>query len=89
MSVTNTPRKAGPYTGNNTDVQYTFGFKVFADADLVVTRAVIATGAESTLVLTTDYSVTRNADQDVDPGGYITLTAALADTYTLTLTAGS
>lgn len=86
MSVTNTPRKAGPYTGNNTDVQYTFGFKVFADSDLVVTRAVIATGAESTLVLTTDYSVTRNADQDVSPGGYITLTAALADTYTLTLT---
>lgn len=86
MSVTNTPRKAGPYTGNNTDVQYTFGFKVFADSDLVVTRAVIATGTESTLVLTTDYSVTRNADQDVDPGGYITLTAALADTYTLTLT---
>lgn len=86
MSVTNTPRKAGPYTGNNTDVQYTFGFKVFADSDLVVTRAVIATGAESTLVLTTDYSVTRNADQDNDPGGYITLTAALADTYTLTLT---
>ena len=86
MSVTNTPRKAGPYTGNNTDVQYTFGFKVFADSDLVVTRAVIATGTESTLVLTTDYSVTRNANQDVDPGGYITLTAALADTYTLTLT---
>lgn len=86
MSVTNTPRKAGPYTGNNTDVQYTFGFKVFADSDLVVTRAVIATGAESTLVLTTDYSVTRNANQDDDPGGYITLTAALADTYTLTLT---
>ena len=86
MSVTNTPRKAGPYTGNNTDVQYTFGFKVFADSDLVVTRAVIATGAESTLVLTTDYSVTRNADQDVSPGGHITLAAALADTYTLTLT---
>lgn len=86
MSVTNTPRKAGPYTGNNTGVQYTFGFKVFADSDLVVTRAVIATGAESTLVLTTDYSVTRNADQDNAPGGYITLTAALADTYTLTLT---
>jgi len=86
MSVTNTPRKAGPYTGNNTDVQYTFGFKVFADSDLVVTRAVIATGAESTLVLTTDYTVTRNADQDVSPGGHITLTAALADTYTLTLT---
>lgn len=86
MSVTNTPRKAGPYTGNNTDVQYTFGFKVFADSDLVVTRAVIATGAESTLVLTTDYSVTLNADQDNDPGGYITLTTALASTYTLTLT---
>lgn len=86
MSVTNTPRKAGPYTGNNTGVQYTFGFKVFADSDLVVTRAVIATGAESTLVRTTDYSVTRNADQDNAPGGYITLTAALADTYTLTLT---
>lgn len=86
MSVTNTPRKAGPYTGNNTDVQFTFGFKVFADSDLVVTRAVIATGAESTLVLTTDYTVTRNADQDTAPGGYVTLTAALADTYTLTLT---
>lgn len=86
MSVTNTPRKAGPYTGNNTDVQYTFGFKVFADSDLVVTRAVIATGVESALVLTTDYTVTRNADQDVDPGGYITLATALADTYTLTLT---
>lgn len=86
MSVTNTPRKAGPYTGNNVSVQYVFSFKVFADTDLVVTRAVVATGAESTLVRTTDYTVTRNADQDVDPGGYITLATPLTSAQTLTLT---
>jgi hypothetical protein len=86
MSVTNTPRKAGPYTGNDTDVEFTFNFKVFAASDLVVTSAVVATGAESTLVLTTDYAATLNADQDNDPGGYITLVSALASTRTLTLT---
>ena len=47
-----------------------------------------ATGAESDLVLGTNYTVALNADQDANPGGTVTTTAAYATGYTLTLTSG-
>jgi hypothetical protein len=47
----------------------------------------LITGAIAQLVLTTDYTVALNADQDSSPGGSITLTAGnLATGMTLTLT---
>jgi hypothetical protein len=66
---------------------YSFAFKVFQASDLLVVRQLISTGAQTTLALTTDYTVSLNADQDSSPGGSITLVAgALATIYKLVIT---
>lgn len=85
MSVTASPRKAGPYACDGSDVTFTFAFKVFKAADVRVVHT-DALGAETDLTLTTDYSVTLNADQDTSPGGSITTVATylLGETITLT-----
>lgn len=85
MTISNTPRKAGPYAGNGSATTFAFSFKVFSAADVLVVRAVTATGAETTLALTTDYTVSLNADQDTSPGGTITTTTAPATGQTITL----
>lgn len=75
-------RKVGPFVGNGSASVFPFTFKVFSKADLVVVRALA--GAETTLVVDSDFTVALNADQDGNPGGSITLTAgALAVGYTL------
>lgn len=88
MSISSENRKAGPYTGNGIAASFTFSFKVFSASDVVVTRQVIATGAETTLVLLTDYTVTLNGNQELNPGGSVVLPAALASTFKLTITSG-
>lgn len=75
-------RKVGPFVGNGSASVFPFTFKVFSKADLVVVRALA--GAETTLVVDSDFTVALNADQDGNPGGSITLTAgALAVGFTL------
>lgn len=87
MTISSTTRVAGPFTGNGTTATFPFTFKVFQDTDLYVVTLNVATGVTATLVLTTDYSVTLNANQDSSPGGSITLTAGnLATGMTLTIT---
>jgi len=86
MTIQNTTiRKAGPSQGNGVNVSFPFTFKVFASADVLVTY-LDATGIESSLVLSADYTVALNADQNIAPGGTVTLlwTPAM-DTY-ITLT---
>lgn len=80
MTVPVAVRKAGPYAGNGVQVTYPFAFKIFATTDLVVTKTALpsAGSGESTLVLTNDYSVLMNADQDNNPGGSVTLVVAPA-----------
>lgn len=85
MTISNTPRKAGPYAGNGSATTFAFAFKVFSAADVLVVRAVTATGIETTLALNTDYTVSLNADQDTSPGGTITTTTAPATGQTITL----
>jgi hypothetical protein len=85
MTVSTTTRKAGPYTGNDVTATFPFEFKVFSDTDVVVVRTDLA-GVESTLTLHDDYSVALNPDQDVEPGGSITLPAPLEQDYLCTLT---
>lgn len=86
MTISSAIRKAGPFPGNGATVAFPFSFKVFAAADLVATQAVAATGAETTLLLTTHYTVALNADQNVNPGGTLTMLTAPPAGYTLTLT---
>ena len=79
MTISSSTRKAGPFTGNNTTATYPFAFKIFQASDLLVVRTSL-TGVETTLALTTDYTVSLNADQNSSPGGSITLVAGNLDT---------
>jgi hypothetical protein len=86
MTISSTTRVAGPFTGSGSTATFPFTFKVFTDSDLEVT-VTDANSVETTMALTTDYSVALNADQDTSPGGAITLTAGnLAAGQTLTIT---
>lgn len=89
MTISSTLRKAGPYVGNGVATSFTFSFKVFSASEVVATLALLATGVETVLTLTTDYTVTLNADQNTNPGGTVTYNPSgtpMASTHSLTLT---
>jgi hypothetical protein len=86
MTISSTTRIAGPYTGSGTTGPFTFAFKVFQASDLVVVKREISTATDTTLTLTTDYSVTLNGNQNSSPGGSITLVSSISSAYELTLT---
>jgi len=71
MTIPSTQRKAGPLLGTGAQTAWPFTFKVFAESDIAVTIA-DELGAETTLVLNTDYSVALNSNQDTSPGGTVT-----------------
>lgn len=85
MTVSTTTRTAGPFTGTGVLVNYPFSFKVFQASDLFVAKTAPDT-TQTTLVLSSDYTVTLNSDQNANPGGYLTLSVALPASYTLTIT---
>lgn len=85
MTISSTTRKAGPFTGNGVAVAFPFAYKVFAASEVLVVQAVTATGMETIKVLTTDYTVALNADQDASPGGTVTMLIAPPAGTTLTL----
>lgn len=74
MTISSLVRKAGPYVGAGTTATFAFAFKVFADNDVEVVE-VDGDGNITTLVLTSDFTVSLNGDQDSSPGGTITLMA--------------
>lgn len=83
MTISTTTRKAGPFNGNGVTTAFPFAFKVFTTADIQVTKT-SAAGVDSVLVLTTNYTVALNADQDSSPGGTVTY-ATLATGEKLTI----
>lgn len=84
MTISSETRKAGPYTGNSVTTSFTFAFKVFTAADVLVVRTDL-NALETVLTLSTDYTVTLNSNQDSNPGGTVVLPAALTTGYLLTL----
>ena len=84
MTVSSETRQAGPFVGDDVTTVFPFEFKVFAASDVVVTIA-DSDGIETVQTLTTDYSVSLNANQNSDPGGDVTLVTALADGSTMVL----
>ena len=84
MTISSETRKAGPYTGNGLTTSFSFAFKVFTTADVLVVRTDLSL-LETTLTLNTDYSVTLNSNQDANPGGTVTLPSALTTGFLLTL----
>lgn len=85
MTISSETRGAGPYVGNDTATAFPFAFKVFSASDVQVIST-DSDGAETTLTLTTDYTVTLNSNQDSNPGGTVTLPAVLATGDKLTIT---
>lgn len=86
MTVSTTNRRAGPFVGDGVTTVFPFTFTAFEDGDLYVVRADDTTMDEEVLALTTDYTVDLNADQDISPGGSVTLLAPLATGTVLALT---
>jgi hypothetical protein len=84
MSISSEIRRAGPFAGNGSTVNFPFTFKVFTTAQVVVTRT--ASGADTTLTLTTDYTVSLNSNQDTSPGGTVTMLTAPASGQSITIT---
>jgi hypothetical protein len=73
-------RKA--YNGAGTVGPFTVPYRFLDDADLLVIKTEIATGASSVLALTTDYTLTGEGSA---AGGELTLTAALPATHRITI----
>ena len=69
MTVSSTTVK-NSYSGNGSTTQFAYGFKIFADTDLVVIIR-SSTGTETTKTLTTHYTVAGAGDAS---GGSITFT---------------
>lgn len=70
MTVSATPRIAGPYNGNGATTAFPFSFKVLAKQDIAAILTNTA-GAAETLTLDSHYSVELNPDQDANPGGTV------------------
>ena len=85
MTVQSTDRTAGPFIGNGVQTAFPFSFRVFQASDLLAT-VVDTVGNSTELVLSSDYVVMLNADQDTSPGGTLAMLAPLASGYTLELT---
>ena len=60
------------YTCDGTTTVYAYPFTIYEDDDLLAVKSLTATGAETTLVLNTDYTV---SGAGVTGGGNLTLTA--------------
>ena len=69
MALQDISRRAGPYSwaSNRT---YTFGFKVFSTSQVTVT---VLRGTTETVLTSSLYTVTLNADQENQPGGTVVL----------------
>lgn len=81
MTVSTSSNRAD-HTGNGSASTFSFTFRIFADTDLLVTKA-DADGVETVLTLTTDYTVSGAGSYN---GGSITLVAgALPSGHTLTI----
>jgi hypothetical protein len=83
MTISSTTRIAGPFLSGTA---LPFTFKVFAAADLNVVRLNTSTGVETSLVLSSDYTVALNGNQNTNPGGTVNLTVAASATSTVTIT---
>tara|TARA_B100001142_G_scaffold116908_1_gene119115 strand:+ start:5850 stop:7055 length:1206 start_codon:yes stop_codon:yes gene_type:complete len=71
MTVSSTTVK-NSYSGNGSTTQFAYGYKIFADTDLIVIIRTDSTGAETVKTLTTHYTVSGAGDAS---GGNVTFTS--------------
>lgn len=84
MTISSTIRKAGPFSGTGAQTAYPFAFKVFGAGDMLVVLT-DANGIETVQALTANYTVSLNADQNVSPGGTVTMSVPPPAGYLLTV----
>jgi hypothetical protein len=84
MTISSETRRAGPYAGNGSTTAFAFAFKVFTTGEVQVTRT--ASGVDTVLTLTTHYTVTLNSNQNLNPGGTVTMLTAPAVGQSITIT---
>jgi hypothetical protein len=84
MTISSETRRAGPYAGNGSTTAFAFAFKIFTTAEVQVTRT--ASGVDTVLTLTTHYTVTLNSNQNLNPGGTVTMLTAPAVGQSITIT---
>lgn len=93
MTVSSVVVTAGPTSTNGVTTVFGFTFRVDAYNDVtqksqvVVTRVLTSTGAETVLTVDSDYTISFNSDQDTSPGGSVTISPAPASGYKLYLRA--
>ena len=85
MTISSQTRKAGPFVGSGSTGPFAFAFKIFQPSDMLVVKVNNTTSVETTLVLTTDFTVSLNFDQNSNPGGNVTLVAPLASGYNMVM----
>ncbi|MBV6341031.1 hypothetical protein [Candidatus Magnetobacterium casense] len=76
MSITEIALKVRE-TGDDSEVDFDFGFQIYDDGDIVVYKITTATGEKTLQVLGVDYTVAIDTDS---PGGTVTYTTAPAST---------
>lgn len=81
MALSTTTRQTW-HAGDGVTTVYPYAFEIAADSELEVVTRVITTGVETTLVLTTDYTV---SGEGVATGGNVTLVTALPATKQMTI----
>lgn len=79
MSLSSTTDRV-TYSGNGSTTAFAFGYKFFADADLVVVVKTNSTGAETTKTITTHYTVSGAGSES---GGTVTFLSAPASGETV------
>lgn len=77
MAVSSEVRSAGPFLGDGTTRTFTFSFKIFDSSQVKVLTSTDG-GDTETEVDDALYSVSLNDEQDVTPGGSVTMTTAPA-----------
>jgi len=84
--------KSGPTVGNgNTGQEFAFTFDFYDTSEIVATERVTATGAETVLTETTDYTIESLVGSDPYTGGTLTLAGSktIAASSTLTISRSS
>ena len=67
MTISSTSSRV-QFNGNSATDDFPFTFKTFDEGDLTVVLT-DSTGADTTQTITTNYTVSLNADQNNNPGG--------------------
>lgn len=82
MTINSDVRVAGPFTATGGVQVLPFTFRIFNVNDVIVVVTNLL-GIDSTLINQTGFTVAMNADQDVSPGGTVTITSTLNFKLTL------